>query len=373
MAKGSNKSASKAGSMGNTMGGNGNKAGQASGQQGQQGHQAGGGGTGGTTLGSALGGAMGLGTGQSAVEALKQDHRRVESLFSQFEKAGDSHRKEELVAMICTELNIHTRLEEEIFYPACREEIDDEDLMDEAQVEHDSAKFLIADLLQASSDDPYYDAKVKALKEQIRHHVAEEEKAGEGVFAKAQAHQVDTPQLAAELAERKQELQRRGSRLQPTRAVAFDIDLREMMGGGGGGGGRRGEDERDYRDRDRRGGWESERRMGSSGYRERDERGDDRGGRGRGGWSGDSEGHARAARRGWEEQEDDRGRGGSRSEWRGQGQGGVHERGRDDERRGSGGHGGWYGDPEGHARAARRRWEEEDDDRRGRGDWDRRR
>ena len=114
-------------------------------------------------------------------------------LFSQFENAGDAHRKEELVAMICTELNIHTRLEEEIFYPACREEIDDEDLMDEAQVEHDSAKFLIADLLQASSDDPYYDAKVKALKEQIRHHVAEEEKAGEGVFAKAQAHHVDTP------------------------------------------------------------------------------------------------------------------------------------------------------------------------------------
>lgn len=366
MAKGSNKSASKAGTTGNDNG----KTGQAAGQQGQHAGA-------GTSPGSALGGAMGLGTGQSAVEALKQDHRRVENLFSQFEAASDGHRKEELVAMICTELNIHTRLEEEIFYPACREEIDDEDLMDEAQVEHDSAKFLIADLLQASCDDPFYDAKVKALKEQIRHHVAEEEKAGEGVFAKAQAHRVDTPQLAAELAERKQELQRRGSRLQPTRAVAFDIDLREMMGDDRrGGSGRRGEDDRDYRDRDRererRGSWENERR-GGSGYRDRDEeRGRDRS---RGGWFGDSEGHARAARRGWEEQDDrsgDRSRGGrnfaSRDERPGYESG--RGRGQDDDRRGSG-HGGWYGDPEGHARAARRRWDE-DDDHRGR-DWDRRR
>jgi len=356
MAKGSNKPAAKAGSMG----GSGSTAGQASGQQGQQGRQAG------STGAAALGGAMGLGTGQSAVEALKQDHRRVEALFSQFENAGDGHRKEELVAMICTELNIHTRLEEEIFYPACREEIDDEDLMDEAQVEHDSAKFLIADLLHASSDDPYYDAKVKALKEQIRHHVAEEEKAGEGVFAKAQAHQVDTPRLAAELAERKQELQRRGSRLQPTRAVAFDIDLRDMMGNGGGGG-RRDEDERGYREPERRGSWAGDRRPS---YRGRD---DERGeGRSRGGWFGDPQGHARAARRGWEGNDD---RGGGRSDWRDR----EHGRG-DEERRGGyggsgqgGGHGGWYGDPEGHARAARRRWEEDEDDRRGRGDWDRRR
>ena len=93
--------------------------------------------------------------------------------------------------MICTELNIHTRLEEEIFYPACREAIDDEDLMDEAQVEHDAAKLLIADLTVASGDDPYLDAKVKLLSEMNKHHVAEEEKRGEGVFAKAEQHQVD--------------------------------------------------------------------------------------------------------------------------------------------------------------------------------------
>src|SRR4051812_37361173 len=65
--------------------------------------------------------------GQSAIDALKQDHRRVEGLFAEFETATEGQRKQELVAMICAELNIHTRLEEEIFYPACREAIDDED------------------------------------------------------------------------------------------------------------------------------------------------------------------------------------------------------------------------------------------------------
>lgn len=360
MAKSTSKPAGKAGTTSGT-GNDTTKAAQPASQ-----------GSGATSM-AALGGAMGLGTGQSAVEALKQDHRRVEALFSQFESASDGHRKEELVAMICTELNIHTRLEEEIFYPACQEEIDDEDLMDEAQVEHDAAKFLIADLLQASCEDPYYDAKVKALKEQIRHHVAEEEKAGEGVFAKAQAEGVDTPRLAAELAERKQELQRRGTRLQPTRAVSFDLDLRNMIGNGGGDGGRGREDERRYGGS--RGGWEAaRRRMGMERHGYRDE-GDDHERGSRGGWFGRSEG---GARRDWD-QRDTRGGGGSeRDDWRGTSRSG---RDRDDDREryerreepGSrGGHGGWYGDPEGHARAARRRWEEQDDDRRGR-DWSRRR
>jgi len=96
---------------------------------------------------------------QSAIAALKQDHRRVEGLFSEFEAAGDEQRKQELVEKICTELNIHTRLEEEIFYPACRKAVDDDEIMDEAQVEHDAAKLLIADLKEASSGDAYYDAK----------------------------------------------------------------------------------------------------------------------------------------------------------------------------------------------------------------------
>src|SRR5215212_8045356 len=80
----------------------------------------------------------------SAVDALKQDHRRVEQLFADYEGADDG-RKDQLLRQICIELIIHTKLEEEIFYPACREAVSEEDMLDEAQVEHDSAKLLIAD------------------------------------------------------------------------------------------------------------------------------------------------------------------------------------------------------------------------------------
>ena len=339
--------------------------------------------------------------GQSAVAALKQDHRRVEGLFSEFEKATEEKRKQELVAMICAELNIHTRLEEEIFYPACREAIDDEDLMDEAQVEHDAAKLLIADLTVASGDDPYLDAKVKLLSEMIKHHVAEEEKRGEGVFAKAEQHQVDNASLAAELAERKQELQRRAARLKPTRAVSFNLDLSNLMeedfmarysdmdrddrgrfaSGRGGSRSRYDDDDRGSRDRDDRGRFMSDRGGSRSRYDDDDD--DDRRGRGRGrgGWFGDSEGHSRAARERWEDDDDRGGRGGSRSRYDDDDDRDRDDRGRftssrggsrsryedDDDDRGRGrGRGGWFGDSEGHSRAARERWED-DDDRGGRG------
>lgn len=347
--------------------------------------------------------------GQSAIDALKQDHRRVEGLFSEFESATDDDRKQELVATICTELNIHTRLEEEIFYPACREAIEDdeEDVMDEAQVEHDAAKLLIADLTDASSDDPFYDAKVKLLSEMIKHHVAEEEKPGEGIFAKAEEHNVDNASLASQLASRKQALQSRGQSLRPTHAVSFNLDLGSLMevdfdgerderrrfsdrsrgsgryddderrGRGRGAFGERGEDA--YRGRSRgryddendergsRGGWfgDSEGRSGAGRergaddeYRDRsrgryEDNDRERGGRGRGGWFGDPEGHSHAARG---RREDDDERRGSRSRYD-----------EGDESRGGGdrGRGGWFGDPEGHSRAARSR-RDDDDDRGGR-------
>jgi hypothetical protein len=338
--------------------------------------------------------------GQSAIAALKQDHRRVEGLFSEFEKATEEKRKQELVAMICAELNIHTRLEEEIFYPACREAIDDEDLMDEAQVEHDAAKLLIADLTEASSDDPYLDAKVKLLSEMIKHHVGEEEKRGEGVFARAEQHQVDNASLARELAERKQELQRRAAPLRPTRAVSFNLDLSNLMeesmarnsdmdrddrgrfASGRGGSRSRYDDDDGGRDRDDRGRFMSDRGGSRSRYDDDDD--DDRRGRGRGrgGWFGDSEGHSRAARDRWENDDDRGGRGGSRSRYdddddrggrdrddRGRfmsDRGGSRSRYEDDDDRGGRGRGGWFGDSEGHSRAARDRWED-DDDRGGRG------
>src|SRR5215475_11793980 len=94
-----------------------------------------------------------------AVALLKADHRKVEDLFEKFEKARGSERKQALVREICTELCIHTMIEEEIFYPACAEHAED-DTLEESYVEHDGAKVLIAELLQSGPDNEFYDAKV---------------------------------------------------------------------------------------------------------------------------------------------------------------------------------------------------------------------
>jgi Hemerythrin HHE cation binding domain len=112
-----------------------------------------------------------------AISLLKADHRTVEDLFAKFEKARDAERKQGLVREICTELSIHTTLEEEIFYPACKGRIEDEDLLAESYVEHDGAKILIAELLESEPGAEFYDAKVTVLSEMIKHHVTEEEEA----------------------------------------------------------------------------------------------------------------------------------------------------------------------------------------------------
>jgi len=143
--------------------------------------------------------------GQDAVALLKADHRKVEGLFKKAEKAKGGA-KEKLVEQICNELIIHTMLEEEIFYPACRGEDVEEDMMDEAQVEHDGAKVLINELMEAGSDSPMYDAKVQVLSEYIKHHVKEEEKARTGVFAEAKKKGVDMKALGDEMNTRKMEL-----------------------------------------------------------------------------------------------------------------------------------------------------------------------
>jgi hemerythrin-like domain-containing protein len=130
----------------------------------------------------------------------------VKALFKQFEalasKDDADEEKAALVARICDEITIHAQVEEEIFYPAVREAIDDDDLMDEADVEHASAKALIAELEAGSPGDDHFNAKVKVLSEYINHHVKEEE--GE-MFPKARKA-VDTAELGVELAERKNEL-----------------------------------------------------------------------------------------------------------------------------------------------------------------------
>jgi len=306
---------------------------------------------------------------ESGIAALEQDHRRVEQLFSDYESALEDARKDELVQQICIELTIHAQLEEEIFYPACRDKLPDEAMLDEAQVEHDSAKLLIADLMDARSSDRFRDAKVSVLREQVKHHVGEEEMPGTGIMAQARAHELDSTDLARRLKERKQTLQGRAAELRPTRAISLNLDLdtftdlegRMARNSGNGERDERGrfvsddDDDRDYRRSASRGGGrrdddDADRRGSRSRGRDDD---DDRGGRGRGGWFGDSEGHREAARRRFDD-DDDR-RGGSRSRGRDDDD--------DDDRSGRGR--GWYGDSEGHREAARRRFEDDDDGRRG--------
>lgn len=140
-----------------------------------------------------------------AIALLKADHRKVEGLFEDFEKASNSTKKAALVRQICTELTVHTKIEEEIFYPACRGKIED-DTLDEAYVEHDGAKMLIAELMDGAPDDAFYDAKVKVLSEEIKHHVKEEEARSEGMFAQAREAGLDMDALGDAMRARKAKL-----------------------------------------------------------------------------------------------------------------------------------------------------------------------
>jgi hemerythrin superfamily protein len=142
---------------------------------------------------------------QDAIALLKEDHRTVEKLFKDFESAKGDGRKEKLARQICLELSIHTKIEEEIFYPACDGKIE-EDLLKEAFVEHDSAKLLVAEIEAGNGQtDDFFDAKVQVLSEQIEHHVEEEEKE---LFPEVRKADIDLKALGEQLAERKQELMR---------------------------------------------------------------------------------------------------------------------------------------------------------------------
>jgi hemerythrin superfamily protein len=143
----------------------------------------------------------------SAVEVLKRDHDEVEKLFDQYEDAKDESNAElkaQIVAAVCKALTIHAQIEEEIFYPAMRRGEDDaQDLVDEAAVEHQTVKALVAELEGASPDDDLYDAKVKVLSEYVKHHVKEEE--GE-MFPLARKSDLDLEALGTELLARKEAL-----------------------------------------------------------------------------------------------------------------------------------------------------------------------
>jgi hemerythrin superfamily protein len=140
---------------------------------------------------------------KDAVALLKADHREVEKLFGQFEKAKDDDRKEQIAQQICLELRVHTQIEEEIFYPVSREFLKDDDIVNEAIVEHKSAKDLIEQIEGMSASDEMYDAKVTVLQEMIEHHVEEEEKE---YFPQVQKTEMDLKGIGEQLAARKEEL-----------------------------------------------------------------------------------------------------------------------------------------------------------------------
>jgi hemerythrin superfamily protein len=134
---------------------------------------------------------------------LQEDHAKVKALFSRFEEARTGAQKERLASEICHALKVHAELEEQVFYPPVRDAIGDDDLMDEAEVEHRSAKDLIAQIESSSADGDKFDAMVTVLGEYVRHHIQEEE--GE-IFRKVRASELDLVSLAQQMRARKSEL-----------------------------------------------------------------------------------------------------------------------------------------------------------------------
>jgi hemerythrin superfamily protein len=149
-------------------------------------------------------------TGKDACDLLDADHRAVKKLFKEFEELTGSRarnvaqKKMDLARQICMELTVHAQVEEEIFYPALRAALKDTDLLDEAEVEHQTAKDLIAQIESATEPDEKFEAKVKVLGEYIDHHVKEERNE---IFPKARAtRKLDLVSMRDELEARKEEL-----------------------------------------------------------------------------------------------------------------------------------------------------------------------
>jgi hemerythrin superfamily protein len=137
------------------------------------------------------------------VSDLMADHRAVEKLFKQFEEAGGASQKQKIAMQICRELKVHTQIEEEIFYPASREALDDDDMVNEAIVEHAAAKDLIAQIEGMDPNDEMFEAKVTVLQEQIEHHVEEEETE---LFPQCRKSDMDLKALGEQMKARKAEL-----------------------------------------------------------------------------------------------------------------------------------------------------------------------
>ena len=140
----------------------------------------------------------------NAFELLEQDHREVEEWFDEYDELKeDDKRKGELAEKICLSLKVHAQIEEEIFYPQAREATKDNDLIDEAVVEHATVKSLIGEIEAMEVGAELYDAKMRVLGEMVKHHIKEEE---EELFPELEATQMDLDAVGKEIAERKEEL-----------------------------------------------------------------------------------------------------------------------------------------------------------------------
>ena len=142
-------------------------------------------------------------TNTDAVSMLKADHEKVQTLFSDYEKASTDKQKKDLVTKICTELKVHAQLEEEIFYPAFKAAHHDKSLIPEATVEHDTIRNLISQIQGVEPVGEVFNARVKVLLEYVKHHVKEEHT---DMFTDAKTAALDLNELGAQMIERKASL-----------------------------------------------------------------------------------------------------------------------------------------------------------------------
>lgn len=141
--------------------------------------------------------------GMSALELLENDHRDVEKLFDEFDEQRDRKERQGLAQKLCMMLTVHAQIEEELFYPEARKATKDDDLIDEALVEHESAAHLIEEIEEMDAGHVLFDARVRVLEEQMKRHIAEEE---EELFPEVSDSKMDLNDLGARMAKRKAEL-----------------------------------------------------------------------------------------------------------------------------------------------------------------------
>ena len=139
----------------------------------------------------------------SVIDMLREDHKKVKGLFEEFEQAEDATTKKRIVETALTELELHSKLEEELIYPAIRAEIDNDELMDEALEEHHVVHGLLGELKKMKPDNERYDAKFTVLAENVRHHIKEEESE---MFSKAEDCEIDWESLCSQVVKRKEQL-----------------------------------------------------------------------------------------------------------------------------------------------------------------------